>query len=395
MRLMLLHVDGFWYKVHRPAIKNPQLRDPPQELVEPLDNTIVVFVSIEEGDTEEIIHEVCDEILNYTETVKASSIVIYPYAHLSTNLAKPSKALRLLHKIVEIMSSKHENVYYAPFGWYKEFKLHCKGHPLSELSKTFLPGKEVKNKRWEAPWEWGDLPKTYAETFKRWGYGSQGWVSLLITDLARNAFHNMMIKRTSFLGNQPKLWISSINETIRGNKEELKELFSLLGISYEDSGDGVYHDKRLIAFCKNDSCEAMPLYYLTAVKIWEELKQAQQGKTPILPPQLAPVHLYIVSMPETRDYVIELLDDDLSKNYRIIVDARKMSVGRKLREAGQLWSLVTAVIGKKEAETGLVTLRVRENGEQIAVKSRDLPNYIKNMVPQYSTGTYSFLRIFE
>src|SRR5690606_29965156 len=28
----------------------------------------------------------------------------------------------------------------APFGWYKAFSLSCKGHPLSELSRTIVPG---------------------------------------------------------------------------------------------------------------------------------------------------------------------------------------------------------------------------------------------------------------
>ncbi len=27
----------------------------------------------------------------------------------------------------------------APFGWYKAFSLSCKGHPLSELSRTIVP----------------------------------------------------------------------------------------------------------------------------------------------------------------------------------------------------------------------------------------------------------------
>jgi len=30
----------------------------------------------------------------------------------------------------------------APFGWYKAFRLSCKGHPLSELSKTIVPSEE-------------------------------------------------------------------------------------------------------------------------------------------------------------------------------------------------------------------------------------------------------------
>ncbi|MCK7468213.1 MAG: hypothetical protein MZU91_08880 [Desulfosudis oleivorans] len=44
----------------------------------------------------------------------------------------------------------------APFGWYKSFKLSCKGHPLSELSKTIMPGEEgtVKKEKKEVTHDW-------------------------------------------------------------------------------------------------------------------------------------------------------------------------------------------------------------------------------------------------
>jgi len=32
----------------------------------------------------------------------------------------------------------------SPFGWYKAFTISCKGHPLSELSREIIPGKEKK-----------------------------------------------------------------------------------------------------------------------------------------------------------------------------------------------------------------------------------------------------------
>ena len=35
----------------------------------------------------------------------------------------------------------------SPFGWYKAFKLSCKGHPLSELAREIRlePGKKLKD----------------------------------------------------------------------------------------------------------------------------------------------------------------------------------------------------------------------------------------------------------
>ncbi|MEM4717813.1 MAG: threonine--tRNA ligase, partial [Desulfurococcaceae archaeon] len=64
-------------------------------------------------------------------------VLIYPYAHLSSNIAPPSKAIEILNELYEKTSTSLKiPVHKAPFGWYKSFKLECYGHPLSELSRT-------------------------------------------------------------------------------------------------------------------------------------------------------------------------------------------------------------------------------------------------------------------
>jgi threonyl-tRNA synthetase len=66
--------------------------------------------------------------------------MVYPYAHLSSDLSNPKAAVEALTAIEEICSRKEGmTVKRAPFGWYKSFTLSCKGHPLSELSRTITP----------------------------------------------------------------------------------------------------------------------------------------------------------------------------------------------------------------------------------------------------------------
>ncbi len=69
---------------------------------------------------------------------------MYPYAHLSSNLAKPDTAREYLVEAEACFKKEGFNVTRAPFGYYKEFELKCKGHPLSELSKEFGPMHENK-----------------------------------------------------------------------------------------------------------------------------------------------------------------------------------------------------------------------------------------------------------
>ncbi|MBU1501764.1 MAG: threonine--tRNA ligase, partial [Nanoarchaeota archaeon] len=71
--------------------------------------------------------------------VKAKDVVLYPYAHLSNNLSAPDVASEVLEK-AEKELGKSFKVVKAPFGYYKEFELKVKGHPLSELSRSFGSG---------------------------------------------------------------------------------------------------------------------------------------------------------------------------------------------------------------------------------------------------------------
>jgi len=104
------------------------------------ENVLVLFVTIESQDDESTVIQALSEIENLVLQIKPSELLIYPYAHLSSDLAPPSKAIELLNRLYEEASKKlNIPVYKAPFGWYKSFKLECYGHPLSELSRTIKP----------------------------------------------------------------------------------------------------------------------------------------------------------------------------------------------------------------------------------------------------------------
>ncbi len=102
------------------------------------DNVLVVFTTIEAEDEKNpklIVEKALEEIMDIYTKVKADRVLIYPYAHLSSNLASPSKAQEILSNLYTTIKQRGIEVHKAPFGWYKEFLLHCYGHPLSELSR--------------------------------------------------------------------------------------------------------------------------------------------------------------------------------------------------------------------------------------------------------------------
>jgi threonyl-tRNA synthetase len=141
MRLLFIHAEDFSYQVRDKAVENPEPLTPDLERGS-AKNVLVVFMSVEEGDSEDpsYISYVTDQILDVLNRVKASQIVLYPYAHLSSNLASPSKALGVLLAVYNNLREKSPvPVSRAPFGYYKAFDIKCYGHPLSELSKSLSP----------------------------------------------------------------------------------------------------------------------------------------------------------------------------------------------------------------------------------------------------------------
>ena len=93
----------------------------------------VILTAIEKGDTLDSAKELVKSIEDHAKQVQAKNVVLYPYAHLSSNLASPSLALDILNETAK--SLKGFKVIQAPFGHYKEFEIKVKGHPLSELSR--------------------------------------------------------------------------------------------------------------------------------------------------------------------------------------------------------------------------------------------------------------------
>jgi threonyl-tRNA synthetase len=141
MRLLFIHAEDFSYQVREKAVENPEPLTPELERGSAR-NALVVFTTIEDSDSNDpnYVSYVVDQILDVLNKVKASQIVLYPYAHLSPNLARPSVALDILLAIYNKLREKSPvPVMRAPFGYYKSFSIKCYGHPLSELSKTLSP----------------------------------------------------------------------------------------------------------------------------------------------------------------------------------------------------------------------------------------------------------------
>jgi len=150
MKLLLIHSDFIEYEVKEKAIKNPEETDEKSGRLEEALTSFTAVEKIDEKSPKKAVLEAVSEIEKTATQLKVKNIMLYPYAHLSANLASPKKAQEILIEIEYELKNKHFNVKRSPFGWYKSFKISCKGHPLSELSREIIPsGEETESLKQE------------------------------------------------------------------------------------------------------------------------------------------------------------------------------------------------------------------------------------------------------
>lgn len=137
MKILALHTDYIKFKPLKKALKTVAELSEKEKKGQEVSEALVILTAIESGDlVESTVKELVKNVKDIAGQVKAENIVLYPYAHLSNKLSKPDVALEILQKAEKELSQNY-TVARAPFGYYKEFELKVKGHPLSELSRSF------------------------------------------------------------------------------------------------------------------------------------------------------------------------------------------------------------------------------------------------------------------
>jgi len=140
LQLLLIHSDFIEFEAKKPTKMAEDIVESAKK--GRLEEALCAFIAVEkfdEDDPDAVVAEARKQIADVAGQVKAAKIMIYPYAHLSSQLSTPTTAVRILKGLQETLTSDYE-VMRAPFGWYKAFTISCKGHPLSELSRSIRLG---------------------------------------------------------------------------------------------------------------------------------------------------------------------------------------------------------------------------------------------------------------
>ncbi len=136
MKVLQLDVESMTYELIEPEAS---VYEGSAERNFKVEDAVVMLVSVEKGDNEEIALKAVEETTNFMQRQKRKLLLIYPFAHLSRNLESPGNAMNLLEYMRKVASAKFETVK-APFGWNKRWSIKIKGHPLAEQLKSFGNG---------------------------------------------------------------------------------------------------------------------------------------------------------------------------------------------------------------------------------------------------------------
>ena len=187
MRILLIHSDYLNYNVKN---KTPVAEEIDEALHEgSFDDSLVVFTSVEKDDEnnpEGIVKNLVKEVIKTNKEVKAENIVLYPYAHLSSSLGSPKVAVQILKDAEQALKEENLTVQRVPFGWYKAFEISCKGHPLSELSRT-ITAEEEEAKIERKPSKWQILEGDKITQIDDFNFTNRAFKQLVDYELGRGA----------------------------------------------------------------------------------------------------------------------------------------------------------------------------------------------------------------
>ncbi|RSN74170.1 threonine--tRNA ligase [Candidatus Methanodesulfokora washburnensis] len=147
MRILALHSDFFRFRVRQKAV---EAAEEPENREGEFSDLLVLFTSFEKGDSEEEISLAIEDIKDVSSRVGTTSLLVYPWVHLTENPLPFYEAKRLMNLFAESLKKENFSVAIAPIGWYKEFEIKVKGHPLSESLRVIRAGERKAEREKEA-----------------------------------------------------------------------------------------------------------------------------------------------------------------------------------------------------------------------------------------------------
>ena len=171
-------------------------------------------------------------------------------------------------------------------------------------------------------------------------------------------------------------WVLNVEYHIIDNLKRPREIATFqidigngerFGITYIDEND----QKRYPVIIHTALIGSIERYIYMVFDTAAQLELA--GKTPYIPTWLSPIQVRLI--PVTKDhleYAKSIASKILEKGYRVDIDDRDESLGRKIRDAAKEWIPYIVVIGQREIESNTINVRIRRTNDQIVMTVDEL-----------------------
>lgn len=141
MRLLNLYCTEFEYKDVRKSRKPvliARVADFQKETCA-FQNTLVVWICIENGDTHEEIRRADNRVARLAKMHKTNRIIMLPFVHLSKNIPQPAEAKEKIARVAEKLEGRGFEVHLATFGTQKNIGIVCPAKEYQVSYSEFNP----------------------------------------------------------------------------------------------------------------------------------------------------------------------------------------------------------------------------------------------------------------
>ena len=131
MRLLMLHVESFWYR------PNESTSEERTEIGESLH----IWIHSEEADVDNrpgVLRKMVKNIRWLAKKIDCRAVTLHSFAHLDDSKADPAFADSLIEEVASRLRERDYAVHIVPFGQFYEFNLHVKGPSLAKVFKKII-----------------------------------------------------------------------------------------------------------------------------------------------------------------------------------------------------------------------------------------------------------------
>jgi hypothetical protein len=129
MRLLMFHVESFWYRVNEKEASDEGIS---------LGENLLVWIQSEaadELDRASVLRKTVKNIGWLARKIDLTDIILHPFAHLGESKSEPVFAEGMLSEVCQRLVERDYHVHIVPYGVFTEFKMHVRGPSLAKVFK--------------------------------------------------------------------------------------------------------------------------------------------------------------------------------------------------------------------------------------------------------------------